>query len=705
MISSGLRRNVRQHPWLNQSDNEHMMKMTLFCLLFFAEMSAFCVSLTSASSSSSSLSDTLIFRHGRSRVRHSSEKNHIRWGLKAFDNLTLIDYDYENSNSSNGSNETMTDGNGMNTTNQSIFDNDGMGMFSFAYYSTSDRATASGGAGAWSKISSTTSPSSSSSSMNRLYANNGTAGGWTTSTSSSSSSSLSSSSVNPRVRLGKKQIMENIRKDVEEGIVYLRTHAHLLQPTESMPSEKLQPLPAPLSTTSSANVAVENWTSKPSTINEPDRRESMPPPSFAMSNEMHTNKNMRKRFQNHLTQVKDTIDNGMQNPAKFVHRNSDGEVVAAASAANQNTDAVLQSMPEMETNTMASTVAQRTQASLKIVKTSFDHVNDEKPNLNGNFVQSLSEQNATGDKFNINLNNKFEYNSQKPQPMTLNGSFAPAILAPASATVDPRTQIDSKKNHSDKIEQKQRNRPVSPYPAKFQSKDVTKDDDVVDGRGDDGDADNNTNDAILNVAESVAVGNATIRDNNNVDVSNNLPSNSDDGGGSSSSSGSSSSGNSDGSVQDKVHFQIHSSFNLYSSDDDNVVVVAASANGTEQTENEIIFPSNEDDVDDNDLEHNINFDLTNDNLNDITPAIYRMDAIELAQMNEMDETSRQNRLKMMKGKDVVTEFLQIVERSMDNNCSAGTAVNLGEGVVDQYAQERFRVKADVAVNRANMLTR
>lgn len=491
--------------------------------------------------------------------------------------------------------------------------------------------------------------------------------------------------------------MENIRKDVEEGIVYLRTHAHLLQPTESMPSEKLQPLPAPLSTASPANDAVENLTSESSKINEPDGRQSMPPPSFAMSNEMHTNKNMRKRFQNHVTQVKDTIDNAMQNPSKLSHRNSDDGV--ASSVANQNTDAVLQSIPEMETNTMASTVAQRTQASLKIVKTSFDHVNDEKPNLNGNFVQSLSEQNATGDKFNINLNNKFEYNSQKPQPMTLNGSFAPAILPPASPTVDPRTQIDSKKNHSDKIEQKQRNRPVSPYPAKFQSKDDT-DDDAVDGN--DGDADNNTNDAILNVAEAVVVGNATIRDNNNVDVSNNLPSNSDDGG---STSSGSSSGNSDGNVQDKVHFQIHSSFNLYSSDDDNVVVVAASANDSEPTENEIIFPSNEDDVDDNDLEHNINFDLTNDNLNDITPAIYRMDAIELAQMNEMDETSRQNRLKMMKGKDVVTEFLQIVERSMDNNCSAGTAVNLGEGVVDQYAQERFRVKADVAVNRANMLTR
>lgn len=102
--------------------------------------------------------------------------------------------------------------------------------------------------------------------------------------------------------------------------------------------------------------------------------------------------------------------------------------------------------------------------------------------------------------------------------------------------------------------------------------------------------------------------------------------------------------------------------------------------------------------------HSINFDLTNDNLNVITPAIYRMDAIELA---DLDETSRNNRLNLYKGRDVVTKFLQIVESQhlLGANCTAGTALNLGEGVVDRYAQDRFRVEAEIAVNRANMLTR
>ncbi|XP_056645240.1 probable G-protein coupled receptor 158 [Diorhabda sublineata] len=57
--------------------------------------------------------------------------------------------------------------------------------------------------------------------------------------------------------------------------------------------------------------------------------------------------------------------------------------------------------------------------------------------------------------------------------------------------------------------------------------------------------------------------------------------------------------------------------------------------------------------------------------------------------------------------DIVTRFLRIVESQhlLGENCTAGTDLNLGEGVVDRYAQERFRVEADLCVNRANMLTR
>lgn len=57
--------------------------------------------------------------------------------------------------------------------------------------------------------------------------------------------------------------------------------------------------------------------------------------------------------------------------------------------------------------------------------------------------------------------------------------------------------------------------------------------------------------------------------------------------------------------------------------------------------------------------------------------------------------------------DIVTRFLRIIENqhTLGENCTAGTDLNLGEGVVDQYAQEKFRLEANFAVNRANMLTR
>lgn len=74
---------------------------------------------------------------------------------------------------------------------------------------------------------------------------------------------------------------------------------------------------------------------------------------------------------------------------------------------------------------------------------------------------------------------------------------------------------------------------------------------------------------------------------------------------------------------------------------------------------------------------------------------------------DFDETSRNNRLNLKGGHDTLSQFLQVVETQhlMGSNCTAGTALNLGEGVVDRYAQERFRVEAEIAVNRANMLTR
>lgn len=87
---------------------------------------------------------------------------------------------------------------------------------------------------------------------------------------------------------------------------------------------------------------------------------------------------------------------------------------------------------------------------------------------------------------------------------------------------------------------------------------------------------------------------------------------------------------------------------------------------------------------------------------DITRSnISRENDTEQRKSSEKSETVRSGHV------DIVTRFLRIVESQhlLGENCTAGTDLNLGEGVVDRYAQERFRVEADVAVNRANMLTR
>lgn len=155
-----------------------------------------------------SSSDTLIIRHGRSRVRHSSEKSHIRWGLQAFDNLTLYDYDYETSNGTSASNETMFDLSFGG--NQTLFGSDTFGYLS-------------------SEITFTNGSSTTSATSNTNATTNGE---WR------ASSTRAPANVPTKKKLAKKQIMESIRKNVEEGLEYLRTHAHLAHPTAVMPSER-----------------------------------------------------------------------------------------------------------------------------------------------------------------------------------------------------------------------------------------------------------------------------------------------------------------------------------------------------------------------------------------------------------------------------------------------------------------------------------
>lgn len=72
--------------------------------------------------------------------------------------------------------------------------------------------------------------------------------------------------------------------------------------------------------------------------------------------------------------------------------------------------------------------------------------------------------------------------------------------------------------------------------------------------------------------------------------------------------------------------------------------------------------------------------------------------------DDAQETEREGKTTHV---DIVTKFLRIVESQhlLGENCTKGTDFNLGEGVVDRYAQERFRLEGEIAVNRANLYTR
>lgn len=443
-----------------------------------------------------STSDMLMIRHGRSRVRHSTEKNHIRWGLKAFDNLTLVDYDYDNANAT--TNESSYDMTAIIIGgNQSLLETTNV----FASSDVNDMNTmrsSSSGAGT---IPSTSGPSSS---------NRPSFVGWTTAPAYSSST--------PRKKLGKKQIMENIRKDVDAGVQYLRTHAHLQTPTVSMPEVRTVVVYHRSKTA--------NGKKKLTPIME-DGEQMQGDDSFAVPTPLPTDLHEYK-------------------------------LAAAAVTAPNRID--FNDRHNLNGNTLKPSQTNRKKLSANKRISSIMTTATPSDNEHG-FVKNLNAMDG-GDQ--IRLRNKSNANGGRQRH-----------------GISTRTdELFNDENHANETH----------------------------GDGD-------------------------------------LP---------------------------------FSPSGLYSSveaGDDGEI-------GDEQT---------------------INLDLSED-IGDATTGQHQMEYIDL---DDLDEISRNNRMKMKKGSDVLTRFLEIVESQhlLGANCTAGTALNLGEGVVDQYAQERFQTTVEVAVNRANMLTR
>uniref|UniRef100_A0A182VIR7 G-protein coupled receptors family 3 profile domain-containing protein n=1 Tax=Anopheles merus TaxID=30066 RepID=A0A182VIR7_ANOME len=463
-----------------------MLRQCQFVLVALACFAANC---------SGTSSEYLIIRHGRSRVRHSSEKDHIRWGLQVFDNFTLLDYDAGGSGSGSGSEETLP---------------------------ARESQQGSNGGGGGSRGNTLTIRFDESEELERMIElsdfDNLRFGG------SATPEPTARPGMAPKRKLIKKEIMENIRRTVDKGLEYLKSHHNLdevkielvpsFRDSQAVRRHAGKRIPSDTATIDSSNRAEEQSSSSSSAITVPTssgaaagRKPALP---WAVE------------------------DDGPV--AKSVQRSPSAQV----SASNQRLIS-LDAMP--------------------------------------------------------------------PNPLLL--------LSPGST--QPPGVMDA--NHRSPYEWHRGSRVVS---------------DGVDYPND------------MPVADAAA---ATAVDTGNA---------------------------ADDEPEQEAEGDVDDSDGLLQDDDP---LLQEPALEQEQEETPAEAP---DAADINNVFH-----------------------MEEADLSELDETSRNNRRNLMKGRDVVTQFLQIVESQhlLGANCTAGTALNLGEGVVDRYAQDRFRVEAEIAVNRANMLTR
>lgn len=514
--------------------------------------------LSNSATSSSSSSEVLIIRHGRSRVRHSNEKDHIRWGLKAFDNLTLdyIDNYYENDTqelSAGGNNNSNLNSNGTSSETITIKINQ-----TIDYDTTIDNF--------------------------KPYVNPKNLQSSSTSNLNSNNNNLSKT---PKKKLGKKEIMENIRKTVDKGIEYLKSHPNLDE------------------------IKIEI-------------------------------KDLRDNHANYYD------DNLLLNNNEF----------------NNDFNFIITSTSSSTSSTTTTTTARTTTTKAPITK-AITHSAVSAP------TPSTSITAETTPSAIVSLSNRKDYliHIMKSNSFVLNDT---SKSSEEFQNVESAIDVFNRTLNEGEVVSGQ----TATHPAKNRSKDektkaesknilnlsrLVSQDDVHNEN-------ENDKDIIINDIHKIITNKDNVRDDND--------NNNDD----------------DDVENDNIN-------NTDNNPDD-----IMNDNNIEMND-ELINLSDDTDVDDANSNIEIDIeDILNDN--DIDINIHRLDDIDI-DLSDLDETSKNNRKNLIRGRDVVTQFLQIVESQhlLGANCTAGTALNLGEGVVDRYAQDRFRVEAEVAVNRANMLTR
>ncbi|XP_058461059.1 uncharacterized protein LOC131436379 [Malaya genurostris] len=558
-----------------------------------------------------STSEYLIIRHGRSRVRHSSEKDHIRWGLQVFDNFTLLDYDTVDdsnettnivSNTVSGSkahngvekvghlNSFSETGNSSDTLTIQFSESEELDrMIDISDFDSISIGTRNMGL---------RQPNVNSLENNHILSTSPVAALDLIQSSArltpalTSMAAASTKGIQQQPKLIKKEIMENIRKTVDKGLEYLKYHKNLdevkieLKPFRShVAGGGIDDRPEHTLARNSidANTILgkvipshEQHETRPV---EGKRKDYTPvsPPFLALS----TTTDAARKLHFFPFSAGDKHWNSVK-----IH-NTGSFSIPSAEAANRNLFTAVR-------------------ADTAIGLDSIDYAND--------FP-------LTGASDFASKNSADELNSQRVHSDKKNYPINPAELNPGNS-------IEMKFNYAQR-----KAKPFEPHSSvTFPENDHDNDDEDEEDDGENGKEVIN----ILNDAPTMSF------EPSEVDVSSTM---------------------------------------IF--------------NGDPELDGPPVWVS---DAEDSKVDDVINYRPSEAN------EIFRLEDIDLS---ELDETSRNNRRNLMKGRDVVTQFLQIVESQhlLGSNCTAGTALNLGEGVVDRYAQDRFRVEAEIAVNRANMLTR
>lgn len=604
------------------------------------------------SSYSSSTSDMLFIRHGRSRVRHSNEKDHIRWGLKAFDNLTLEDYDvtdnYDNDTtimlfgSDLWANDNLTS-NYINHTN--IYNQNLKGIIKIVNNNTNSNYN----------------EDSNKSNNNNNKNNNGKL----------MITQMPLTAITFKKKLQKKKIMENIRKDVNKGLEYLKMHKNLQNNDFKQTSiSSIAPIitddtynndfttMSSISSMSSSNNGISSLNKK--IFNDGNDEENK---NFKFM--MQKNKKMKSNLQNsEITKQKSLVSSSL------LSSSSSSSSVASYQTTNY-TDGIL------------STAI--TNKSLELSFQKFDGVKKNLTNSSFTTPQRMSavayykkqqllvhdedETNIPKAIHNDNENSSISNNSYINKNNNNNGSNRSSSDGGRNSKTVVSLNLVKNKDKKDNDENSSTIQNIIL---------------MYDG----------LNQSAVNISKIHEIGGNGIRQHNLE--------------------------NRNSKIYQKIKIKEEQENNEneenIEEDDSNVNV-----SGNYDADNNNNDENEDDDVDrkfndngmsigfemDGEIEvENVDDENSDDSENDET-VTFNVYGTTDEDLSELDEISRNNRLNLMKGRDVVTKFLQIVESQhlLGANCTAGTALNLGEGVVDQYAQDRFRIEAEVAVNRANMLTR